>query len=1250
MVMQLLALRGGNLTSLGDRFSLDFTGEPLAGAGLFAITGPTGSGKSTLLDAVCLALYDQIPRLADTSRRSTGSAGGRADKASERLPAHDVRQMLRQGATEGFAEVDFADGAGIAYRARWQIRRARLRVGGRLQAQELVLTRLDTDKVLGGTKTETLAAIRERVGLDFGQFRRSVLLAQGDFDAFLRAQPKDRASLLELITGTEIYGRISRAAHVKATSEKEELKLLTRRLGDIQSLPLEDRASLETEQADVTTTIEALTTRHTLLKTDADWYRREADLAASVEIAAAALDLAQQAERNSAAERERLQRVRLALPLAPLLLAVTRAAERAAALEGEIKAGDAELASAQIALQAQSPAREEAERALTAAEAELDGAQPLLTAAIDLDRQIEREASDRSNAEDALTAAAAARTEAEAAYGNAVTAYDRAQESIDAADRWMEVHTADRLLAENVERVCQDIESLAQRRLAAAEIEARMEALTAEASELSAAVEDDHTAEAALTAELAERRSSHDSLRQALAGIDVGGLARRRDTLAQLRLAIERAGRTAGDVVTRTRRLADLDREAEEARHAATLAAETIDALERKAGALESARSELNLATATGSEMALQLRTTLTAGKPCPVCGATDHPYHGDPAAVAAASDESTEQAAAAQRELDELNVRIDEERRRSLTLQARIDGYGQHRAVLTDELQRMRSEWDDAADFVVDHGSEAGIAINPPSVDAGEEGLVGPGALAEAEHAIIVAAIEDASELSTELQQSASELARVEQALAARRQTLAAAGEQRHRIETELARGEAEHQEHDAADQRETARLQPVLSSVDRWSDMVPRHADELKQRCRKIAATWRAKAEERAQAAETLPQLSTKIGMAQAALQHAQADCDKHQAAFGDHSARLSDLKTQRDGLLNGRPATEVRTELEQAVAAAKQSLSAARDAEADAASTRTRLSAALDERRLRLSAAAADLQQTAEDRDRGLTNAGLSIAEAEEMIALGNVWAEATETRLQTLADEAMRAATVLSERRQVLADHRSRHPTQPQEGLDDAIADVTEELANGRERAAAIASRLVQDDDRRRLQAAAEAEIEGHRKDAERWLAVDDLIGSADGSAFRRFAQSLTLERLLALANRHLGRLAPRYRLQRVPGADMDLQVVDQDLGDDVRSVGSLSGGETFLASLALALALANMSSGDALADCLFIDEGFGSLDADSLETAISALEALQATGRRVGIISHVDAIVERIAVQVRLSRIAPGKSTVSVVRT
>ena len=163
----------------------------------------------------------------------------------------------------------------------------------------------------------------------------------------------------------------------------------------------------------------------------------------------------------------------------------------------------------------------------------------------------------------------------------------------------------------------------------------------------------------------------------------------------------------------------------------------------------------------------------------------------------------------------------------------------------------------------------------------------------------------------------------------------------------------------------------------------------------------------------------------------------------------------------------------------------------------------------------------------------------------------------------------------------------------------------------------------------------------------WLQLDDLLGSQDGKKFRIFVQSLTLEALVEAANEHLRELARRYRLERVPGTDMDLQMIDSVLGDERRSVQSLSGGETFLVSLALALGLSSLATQRTRVETLFVDEGFGSLDADTLYKAIAALEALQNSGRRVGIISHVAALTEQIPTRVVVTPRGAGRSAVSV---
>ena len=165
-------------------------------------------------------------------------------------------------------------------------------------------------------------------------------------------------------------------------------------------------------------------------------------------------------------------------------------------------------------------------------------------------------------------------------------------------------------------------------------------------------------------------------------------------------------------------------------------------------------------------------------------------------------------------------------------------------------------------------------------------------------------------------------------------------------------------------------------------------------------------------------------------------------------------------------------------------------------------------------------------------------------------------------------------------------------------------------------------------------------------AERWAKLNKLIGSADGAKFKVIAQSYTLNLLLLHATKHLSYLSKRYKLQQVPGT-LALQVIDCDMCDEIRTVYSLSGGESFLISLALALGLSSLSSNNLKVESLFIDEGF-SLDADSLRTAMEALEQLQMQGRKIGVISHVQEMSERISVQVQVHKKVNGKSVLTVV--
>jgi exonuclease SbcC len=196
--------------------------------------------------------------------------------------------------------------------------------------------------------------------------------------------------------------------------------------------------------------------------------------------------------------------------------------------------------------------------------------------------------------------------------------------------------------------------------------------------------------------------------------------------------------------------------------------------------------------------------------------------------------------------------------------------------------------------------------------------------------------------------------------------------------------------------------------------------------------------------------------------------------------------------------------------------------------------------------------------------------------------------------------------------------------------------------------ALNQQLKDNDARRESGEAISQQIEDQRIVYNRWASMNELIGSHDGSKFRKFAQGLTLQKLVQLANVHLENLYGRYFIIKRAGEDLELDIVDTYQADNVRSMMTLSGGESFLVSLALALGLSDLAGRNANIRSLFIDEGFGTLDEQTLDLAISTLENLQAKGKTIGVISHVKELKERIPTQVRVLKKGGGTSIVEVV--
>src|SRR3989338_6138421 len=428
--MRILAIRGENLASLSDPFEIDFEAEPIQTSGIFAITGPTGAGKTTILDAICLALFDSLPRM-DTAERSA-SVGRAESDSGQQVKYDDVRGILRHGAGAGYAEVDFVGQDARRYRSRGEVNRARGKASGKLQNQRITLTDIDSGEIVGDKKTDTLQEIKKRIGLSFDQFRRSVLLAQGDFETFIKAGAKDRAELLERITGTEIYSRISQAAFDRAKKEREAIRDFETQLGEHQPLTDEEKAAVEERVKETKSEVDRIEAERAAIGKAQEWYDVQSRVEARVAEGEATLTQALGLDQAADADRAILTVVLKAFSLRAELEAAAATdkklveAEKALvdAVQADRKAVE-ERDQATTASNAARAERDEKRAAYDAIGAELDKAKELDakvdTAKTDLaDRKslLERRISEKDAAQTAVTDVEAALLSARHQYEN----------------------------------------------------------------------------------------------------------------------------------------------------------------------------------------------------------------------------------------------------------------------------------------------------------------------------------------------------------------------------------------------------------------------------------------------------------------------------------------------------------------------------------------------------------------------------------------------------------------------------------------------------------------------------------------------------------------------------------------------------------------------------------------------------------------------------------------------------------------
>ncbi|MDD4912437.1 MAG: AAA family ATPase [Sideroxydans sp.] len=1243
--MKILAIRGKNLASLAGEFDIPFQQEPLASAGLFAISGPTGAGKSSLLDALCLALYDDTPRLL-----KAGSTGAKLpDVAGETVTPRDTRTLLRRGAAEGYAEVDFVGNDQQAYRARWSVRRSRIKSEGKLQAVEMTLKSLPDLQPIGGVNKEVKAEIAQRIGLNFEQFTRSVLLAQNEFSTFLKAEENERGELLETLAGNAIYSDISKRAYERAKTEQASLARLNDRLADHKPMSQEDRARLDLDSKQADAQLAAVESRKQNLAEHLRWHEA---LGKALESERQAREehnkslAAQQATASRQAGFERVEAVQVARPLQ----------ESCARIEADIArtqlaASNAatELERAVLALAAATELRDVDRQVLSEAEQRQDAAIPDLERAAALDTQLETLMPLHSHASQRCAAARAADTFSQQALQSHIQQRTAMQEEQTKSEAWLAQHAALQTLADDWPRwdtLFKQAAQLAQQQAGfdAACLVAQQEQARLEQTAVAAKSAFDAAAQAMRLAE-----SSRIAAQATLDGFDIPAqLARKQagETRRDALLSAERLWRDLADKLSEQTRLNSEVFSLEETIKQADSALGLLQQRMPTANAeLAQAERSLKAAEAACTESVETLRAALAEHEACPVCGALDHPYRSTHPQLHAMLDSLKGEVAQCRERVQQLQQKQTTNSTRAEDGRHQLDGIASQLRNLENSIQVSQSAWESHALAgelgSIDSGAKSSwLADQQQSVRAQLQ------AIAEEEKAERDAAL-------------ARDLAQAEFNSANKKHESCKDAVTATQAALEKASSELKAGQDKCADA--TKRLDAILAELDaafaeqRWMDAWRAAQEDFHAQCRADVGLWQAQLKSRDELRVQLGKLDVEQVALQAAQAKAGEDAGRAMAELTASTANIEKIKTARNVLFEGRAISQVKAELGNAIEAAKRKHSEQEEVMRKNAGDQSRLQEACDQAGKRLASLNQDFEAAVSARENWIgqfssTHPASPINEDQLRALLAHPadWIREERQQLQSIDRALQNAKAVLQERTAQREVIEQKRPTADSaDEVNAALAQIESERQIAHASATELKLAIAQDQTRREQSAGLLTEL-GKQDGAYRlWGQLNDLIGSADGKKFRNYAQQFTLDVLLGYANYHLTELARRYRLERIKDT-LALMVVDQDMGDEPRSVHSLSGGESFLVSLALALGLASLASNRVRVESLFIDEGFGSLDAETLSVAMDALDGLQAMGRKVGVISHVQEMTERISTKILVQRLAGGKSQVVIV--
>ena len=1204
--MKILSLQFENLNSLMGKWKIDFQEQAFIDNGLFVITGNTGAGKSTLLDAICLALYQQTPRL---------------DKLTQ-----NKNELMTRGTAYCDAQVEFSV-KGKGYRVSWAQSRARKKSDGKLQAPVCELAEIE-GTIICTKSSDVLKEVIRLTGLDFSRFTKSMLLAQGGFAAFLNASPKDRAELLEELTGTEIYCQISKHIFERNKEIQAELALLSNQSALLDVLDDEQRASLmlliNTLQLQTDSVRAEIKNIEKELQWQVDALRIHNQL---VDVKSLQV-LAEEAVEDFKPQSNKIIDALQANRILPFFDAVNE--QRKLVENNTNQLHDCEQHHSRLLVKL-TGAQEKSK--------ELDAS--LLIEQQNYQQKIKVVTEQLIPMDIEITRFENSILESEATIELHKESKQQAFQHVFEAKKQMQQH-AEKLtfIEDDITKKHHSTIDATKLLLVEHHLISYKNAIenSAQLSDKITAVqflsESSHTVQHKLKAAVTEQQillqetelSVNTYLKQKENLLLIIGIAsdeqlttlyKRKDALVRLIQLTQSLDQSRETHSVNKTTLVDKNVQLEKNRQRLIILKNEGKQLSLEEDDLKTLIKQDNLLRSVHD---LQLQ--LEKDKPCPLCGSIEQPNISDHQLL---DIKSTEQRLKNKsKELEEKRNVYKELKWETKLLTEQIKELNDNQSLLNASLLNLTQTWQESNVLLLtpheySPTSFLELSEHQETLSSDIEILTAKIKQLQAIESAYLPLLNNKAQLTKQLNDSQQKLNnevnqqklhlnQITQLTEQLSTQNAQVEELKYKIEKELG---------------DYSFLNELFSSPAHW-------LTRQKQNVEKLQILFN----EQQQLIALVSELNQDIQLKSQALTHAEGVLSEADQYLKQTKNIKNTLQEKRIQLFSIKTSEQLQFDYDERLQSVMRNADKEKSHVIALSIELEGTQGVLNTLKEVKSVVDGDFIKVSEKFTSQLASSTFNNKVQFEEACITENELVLLQSKASTLKDQLLTKNTQLLSLEKQKNEHQKEQLTElSDDQLKQQLNTLQIKEVESHNELITKKSLLQSDQSNLTKQLKLATQQKDFKETAEQWDLLNKLIGQADGSKFRKFAQGLTLDNLVLLANREMANLDQRYQLKRNTEEELALQVIDCWQANSVRDVKTLSGGESFLVSLGLALALSNLVSHKTQIESLFLDEGFGTLDENTLAMALDALERLNSTGKLIGIISHVDALKERINHQI-----------------